>query len=100
METISQRDRTSTTQSHPKTLIEFFALGEILDGFGGYHTYGLAENYAKAARANLLPMGIAQGSRVLRTIAKDQILTREDVVVPEGRLCDRLRQEQDTLFST
>lgn len=72
--------------------------GDVLDGFGGYHTYGLAENFAAAARERLLPMGLAEGCHVLRPIAKDEALTWDDVAVPEGRLCDRLRQEQDRLF--
>lgn len=72
--------------------------GDVLDGFGGYHTYGLAENFATAAQEKLLPMGFAEGCRVLRPIAKDVSLTWDDVAVPEGRLCDRLRSEQNLLF--
>ena len=71
--------------------------GDVLDGFGGYLSYGLAENYAETAREDLLPIGLAEGCRVLRPIAKDQILTRADVCFPIGRLCDRLREEQDAL---
>lgn len=72
--------------------------GDLVDGLGGYHTYGLAENSAVAARERLLPMGVAEGCRVLRPVAKDEALTWDDVAAPEGRLCDRLRQEQDRLF--
>ena len=73
--------------------------GDVLDGFGGYLSYGLAENQSTALRENLLPMGLAQGCRVLRPVAKDQVLTRDAVAKPEGRLCERLRREQDVLFS-
>jgi predicted homoserine dehydrogenase-like protein len=72
--------------------------GDVLDGFGGYLSYGLAENYEEVVRENLLPIGLAEGCRVLRPIAKDRVLTRDDVAFPAGRLCDRLRQEQDALF--
>ena len=72
--------------------------GDVLDGFGGYLSYGLAENYPVARSENLLPMGIAEGCRLLRPVGKDQVLTRADVAVPNGRLCDRLREEQDALF--
>lgn len=71
--------------------------GETLDGPGGYASYGLAENADVAAAERLLPMGLAQGCRVVRDVARDQVLTYEDVEVPEGRLCDRLRAEQDAL---
>ncbi len=74
------------------------APGDILDGFGGYKSYGLAENYPVARRENLLPMGLSEGCRLLRAVPRDQVLTRADVAFPEGRLIDRLRAEQDSLF--
>jgi predicted homoserine dehydrogenase-like protein len=74
--------------------------GEVLDGIGFYLTYGLAENADVVARENLLPMGIAEGCRLLRDVAKDRALTYDDVELPAGRLCDRLRDEQVTLFAT
>lgn len=72
--------------------------GEIVDGLGGYMTYGLAENAAVVEAENLLPIGLAEGCRLMRNISKDEVLTRDDVVLPENRLCDRLRAEQDALF--
>jgi predicted homoserine dehydrogenase-like protein len=72
--------------------------GQILDGLGGYMTYGLAENAGIAQRENLLPIGLAEGSRLTRDISKDEVLTRGDVISLQGRLCDRLRAEQDEQF--
>jgi predicted homoserine dehydrogenase-like protein len=69
--------------------------GDTLDGLGGYLTYGLAENVDVAARERLLPMGLAEGCRVKTDVAKDEVLTYDDVEVPEGRLVDRLRAKQD-----
>jgi Predicted homoserine dehydrogenase len=74
------------------------AAGEVLDGIGGYHTYGLAENADIAVRDNLLPMGLAEGCRLVRPVARDQVLTYEDVELPQGRLVDRLRAEQAETF--
>ncbi len=72
---------------------------QVLDGIGYYMTYGQCEN-ADAARAeNLLPMGLAEGCRLKRNIPKDQVLTYDDVTVPEARLCDKLRTEQDGYFA-
>src|SRR5436190_9089893 len=73
--------------------------GEIVDGLGGYMTYGLAENAAVLQAENLLPIGLAEGSRLNRSISKDQVLNRDDIVLPQDRLSDRLRAEQDALFS-
>lgn len=72
--------------------------GEELDSLGGYLTYGLAENADVAAAERLLPIGLAEGCRVVRDIAKDAVLRVEDVEVPEGRLIDELRREQTAAF--
>jgi predicted homoserine dehydrogenase-like protein len=73
--------------------------GDVVDAIGGYTTYGLAENADVAAAEGLLPIGLAEGARLRRAVAKDDVLTRGDVELPAGRLCDRLRAEQDALFS-
>jgi predicted homoserine dehydrogenase-like protein len=72
--------------------------GQTLDGIGYYMTYGLAENADVVHRDRLLPMGLAEGCRLKRNIPKDQVLTYADVDVPPGRLCDKLRAEQDVHF--
>jgi predicted homoserine dehydrogenase-like protein len=72
--------------------------GETLDGIGFFMTYGLAENAEVVAAEKLLPMGLAEGCRLARDVAKDAVLTYADVQVPAGRLCDRLRSEQAARF--
>lgn len=70
----------------------------LLDGIGGFLTYGLAENARTVIQQRLLPMGLAEGCRVLRHVPKDQVLTYEDVELPEDRLVDQLREEQSKVF--
>lgn len=72
--------------------------GEEIDALGGYMTYGQCETYEISRRETLLPMGLAQGCRLKRDIAKDAVLTYDDVEIPPGRLIDTLRAEQDRLF--
>ena len=72
--------------------------GEVLDGVGGYMTYGQCENYQVARGQNLLPMGLSDGCRLRRDVSKDGFLTSDDVEIPEGRLCDKLRAEQNAHF--
>ena len=72
--------------------------GEILDGIGYYMTYGQAERPDICQSERLLPMGLAEGARLKRDIAKDAVLTLDDVELPAGRLCDQLRAEQDAMF--
>ncbi len=74
--------------------------GETLDGIGYYMTYGQCETSALTQAQNLLPMGLAEGCRLKRDVPKDQVLTYDDVELPEGRLCDRLRAEQNAYFAT
>ncbi|MBD2246681.1 Gfo/Idh/MocA family oxidoreductase [Nostoc sp. FACHB-888] len=73
--------------------------GETLDGIGYYMTYGQCDNSNIVQQQNLLPIGLAEGCRLKRDISKDQVLTYEDVELPEGRLCDQLRTEQNTYFA-
>jgi predicted homoserine dehydrogenase-like protein len=72
--------------------------GETLDGIGHYMTYGLAENYPLARQQNLLPIGVAEGCVLRHDVPKDQVLTYDDVLLPEGRLIDQLRREQAAHF--
>ena len=72
--------------------------GQVLDGIGYYMTYGQAENADVTQAENLLPLGLAEGCRLKRDLAKDEVLTYADVELPEGRLCDRLRAEQNARF--
>jgi predicted homoserine dehydrogenase-like protein len=73
--------------------------GQLLDGMGHYLTYGLCENSDVAYNQNLLPIGLAEGCSLKRDIAKDQVLTADDVVFPKDRLCDQLRDKQSKYFS-
>lgn len=74
------------------------AEGTVLDGLGGYHTYGQAENSSVAYAQSLLPMGLAEGCRLKRSVKKDEAISSMDVEYPEGRLSDTLRAEQDARF--
>lgn len=73
--------------------------GDVLDGLGGYLSYGQCENATTTRRESLLPMGLADGCRLKRPVRKDQVLTYDDVDLPPGRLCDHLRAEQDARFA-
>lgn len=74
--------------------------GEVLDGIGGFTCYGMIENADVSKVENFLPMGLSEGCRLHRDIQKDEAVTYTDVEVPEGRLADKLRVEQNTYFGT
>jgi predicted homoserine dehydrogenase-like protein len=73
--------------------------GEALDGIGGYTTYGQCENHDVARVQSFLPMGLSEGCRVKCDISKDAVLTYDDVERPQGRLCDKLRAEQEEYWA-
>lgn len=72
--------------------------GEALDGIGGFTCYGAAENIEISQAENLLPMGLSDGCRMKHDVPKDHPITYNDVYLPENRLCDKLRAEQNTYF--
>ncbi len=73
--------------------------GEVLDGIGGFCAYGLIENAAVARAAGALPMGLLEGCRLRRPVARDELLTFDDVDLPEDRLSDKLWEEQTRRFA-
>ena len=68
--------------------------GEVLDDYGEYMTYGEGVNADEMSGRQYLPEGLVEGCRLLRDVAKDEVLTYADVRLPPDRLADRLRAEQ------
>lgn len=73
--------------------------GTKLDGIGGYHAYGVAENAHQFNVEDCLPMSLLEGCTLKRELNKDETITRKDVIIPPDRLADQLRAEQDALFA-
>jgi predicted homoserine dehydrogenase-like protein len=72
--------------------------GETLDEYGMYMTYGEAVNSDEMSELRYLPEGLVEGCKAKHRISKDSVLTYEDVVLPAGRLADKLRAEQYVHF--
>ncbi len=68
--------------------------GESLDGIGQFTVYGQCENADVTVAKRLLPIGVADGCRLLRDVARDEVLGYGDVELPPARLVDELRAEQ------
>jgi len=69
-------------------------VGEVLDEYGMYMTYGEAVNVDEMSARRYLPEGLVEGCRLLQDIPQDQVLTYADVELPAGRIADTLRAEQ------
>jgi predicted homoserine dehydrogenase-like protein len=72
--------------------------GETLDGVGGFAAYGLIDNTGEARRDDALPMGLSEGCRLVRAVARDTLIRLADVERPAGRLADRLWEEQAAMW--
>ena len=98
------RDGLATARSRPP-VVEVCAVakrdlkaGETLDDYGMYMTYGEAANATEMREKRYLPEGLVAGCKLLRSIARDEVITYDDVVLPPGRLADQFRREQYTHF--
>lgn len=69
-------------------------MGEMLDDYGMYMTYGEAVNTDEMSHGRYLPEGLVEGCKLKRNIARDAVLTYDDVELPQGRLADQLRAQQ------
>ena len=72
--------------------------GDVLDGIGGFTCYGELEKSEICQQENLLPMGLNEGCTVKRDLRIDQPVTYDDIILPQDRLGDKLRKEQNHLF--
>ena len=72
--------------------------GETLDGIGGFTCYGTIDNAGPGVSDRLLTMGQSEGCTLKRALPRDTPIALDDVELPPGRLCDRLRAEQNQLF--
>jgi len=69
--------------------------GERLDGIGGFCTYGLVDNASAARARSALPIGLSEGRVLRRDVAKDEVISFDDVeAAPEG-IVEKLWREQN-----
>ncbi|MFM8384775.1 MAG: NAD(P)H-dependent oxidoreductase [Actinomycetota bacterium] len=76
------------------------AVGDVIDGIGGYTVRGYADKALDAKRENLVPLGVIAGAKVVKAIGVNELLTYENVQLKEDSLIVRLRKEQDSLGLT
>jgi predicted homoserine dehydrogenase-like protein len=73
--------------------------GDQLDGEGGYTVYGKLMPAATSRAKGALPIGLAHGITLKRSVATDQVLTWDDVVLDEQDPTLRFRKEMEAAFS-
>ncbi|MCF8011067.1 MAG: hypothetical protein K9L17_09175 [Clostridiales bacterium] len=74
--------------------------GEILDNIGGYTFYGLIDRAHIVKEQKLLPVAMAPGTRVIRSIKIDEPITLDDVEIDKTSTFWKLRKQQAQMVST
>jgi predicted homoserine dehydrogenase-like protein len=75
-----------------------FKAGEFLDGEGGYKVWAKAIPARQSAARNALPIGLAHHVRLKRDIARDQVVSFDDVDLVEDLDIVEMRQAQNALL--
>jgi predicted homoserine dehydrogenase-like protein len=69
--------------------------GHALDGLGGFDTYGIIRASADARAGNMLPLGLAPGSVLRRSVSQGETIAYDDVELDESLTIVHLRRLQD-----
>jgi len=75
------------------------AAGETLDGEGGFCVHGKLAPAADALARGSLPIGLAHGVKLLRSIKAGQMVTWQDVDIDPDRPAVRIRREMEARFA-
>lgn len=72
--------------------------GDLLDGEGGYTVWGKLLPAATSRSLRGLPLGLAHSARVVRPVAKGQVLSWDDVEMDTTTHAYRVRREMEAMF--
>ncbi|MCH8952366.1 MAG: flagellar biosynthesis protein FlgA [Proteobacteria bacterium] len=75
------------------------AAGETLDGEGGYCLWGKLAPAAAALARGALPIGLARGAVLLRSIKAGEVVTWQDVEIDPDRPAVLARREMEARFA-
>jgi predicted homoserine dehydrogenase-like protein len=75
-------------------------VGDRVGEIGGPDIYNLIYPYDEAKSSRGIPMGLATGGKVLKDIAKGEMLTQDNFAPNESLLVYKLRQMQDAIIET
>jgi predicted homoserine dehydrogenase-like protein len=75
------------------------AVGDTLDGEGGYTVWGKLMPAATSAAIGGLPLGLAHGIKVIRPVRQGQSLVWDDVAIDTSTSAYRLRREMEGLVA-
>ncbi len=74
------------------------AVGEMLDGEGGYTVWGKLLPAATSVQIGGLPLGLAHQVKLVRAVKKGQSLCWADVAIDHNTQAYKVRQEMESMF--
>jgi predicted homoserine dehydrogenase-like protein len=72
--------------------------GETLDGEGGYMVWGKLLPAAEALAKKALPLGLASDVKIVKPVARGQILAWSDVAIDPSDATVRFRRQMEAAF--
>jgi predicted homoserine dehydrogenase-like protein len=75
------------------------AVGETLDGEGGYTVWGKLFPAEKSLRVGGLPLGLAHNVKLVRPVKKGQSLTWADAAIDANLSAYKVRREMEAAFA-
>ncbi len=74
------------------------AVGDMLDGEGGYTVYGTLQPAQKSVESGLLPLGLASQLEVVKPVKKGSFVRWSDVKIDDSLSAYKIRREMENLF--
>ncbi|MDP3762378.1 MAG: flagellar biosynthesis protein FlgA [Ramlibacter sp.] len=75
------------------------AVGESLDGEGGYTVWGKLLPAARSVQLGGLPLGLAHGVKLVRPVKKGQSLSWADVAMDTATHAYKIRKQMEAMFA-
>lgn len=74
--------------------------GQFIDGIGGFDVFGKIYTAQEARNLHAVPIGVVHHAKVLRPVARGEVLTYQDVALDEDSFVVRLRKLQDMVMES
>jgi predicted homoserine dehydrogenase-like protein len=74
--------------------------GQFIDGIGGFDVFGKIYTAQEARNLHAVPIGVVHHAKVLRPVARGEVLTHQDVALDEDSFVVRLRKLQDMVMES
>ena len=101
-ETVIYRETTVVAETMVSEIVSMakrdLKAGEIIQGIGSADIFHRIYTYEEARAKKGIPMGVAPGGKVLKDIAKGEMLTEEDFAPDASSFVYKLRQMQDAMI--